>query len=161
MLRNIFFYIALLAVAAYALWRGGGPERSVAALFLAAAIATILVLPTQGIFHDVATGILLVDSALFLCLLAVAMRAERFWPLWMTALQGIAVAGHGAKAVNPHVIPITYVILLAFWGYPMVALLAIATWRHQRRLKKYGTERSWTRSWLPSHNPIPEGGANG
>jgi hypothetical protein len=161
MLRNAFFYTALLGVAAYALTRGGGPERAVALLFLTAAVATILVLPSQAIFHNVATGILLVDSALFAGLLAVSIRAERFWPLWMTALQGIAVAGHGAKAVNPHVIPFAYAVLLVFWGYPMVALLGVATWRHQHRLKKYGTDRSWTRSWLPFRDRMPDGGAKG
>jgi hypothetical protein len=161
MIRIAFFWVALAAIAGYALWRGGGPERTVAILLVAAVEATILARPHGPLFTKVETGVLLVDAALFFGLLIIAVRAERFWPLWMTALQGISVAGHGAKAVNPHVIPFTYAVLLAFWVYPMLALLAVATWRHHQRLKKYGTERSWTRSWLPSRNPIPGGGADG
>ena len=160
MLRIAFFWFTLSAVAGYALWRGGGPERAVAILLLLATGATIVVRPSGPLFDDVETGVLLVDGALFLGLLAVAVRAERYWPLWMTALQGIALAGHGAKAVNPYVIPFTYAILLAFWAYPMLALLAVGTWRHRRRLRKFGTDRSWTRSWLPSRDPTSENGAS-
>jgi hypothetical protein len=146
MLRIAFFSITLVAVVGYALWRGGGPERAVAGLLLAATAATILARPAGPLFNDVEIGVLLVDGALFLGLLAVAVRAERYWPLWMTALQGIAVAGHGAKAVNPNVIPFAYAVLLAFWAYPMLALLAVATWRHRQRLKRFGIDRSWTPS---------------
>src|SRR3569623_2118754 len=149
MLRVAFFFLSLVLVLGYTLWRGGGPERSVAVLLLLAAAATILARPVGPNFIDVEIGVLLVDIVLFLGLLAVAIQAERFWPLWMTALQGIVVAGHGAKAVNPHVVPWAYGALLAFWAYPMLALLAVATWRHRQRLKRFGTARSWTRSWLP------------
>ncbi|MDB5672567.1 MAG: hypothetical protein JWO25_3526 [Alphaproteobacteria bacterium] len=156
MLRMVFFFLVLAASAAYALRKGGGPERAVALLLVAAVLATLLAQAARPVrFHDVEMGVLLVDAALFLGLLAVALRAERYWPLWMTALQGVAVAGHGAKAVNPHVIPWAYAVLLAFWGYPMVALLAAATWRHQQRLRKFGKDGSWTRSWLPSRTPTP------
>jgi hypothetical protein len=161
MLRIAFFWITLAAAGGYALWRGGGPERTVAILLVLATVATIVARPSGPLFSDVETGVLLVDAGLFLGLLAVAVRAERFWPLWMTALQGIAVAGHGAKAVNPHVIPFTYAVLLAFWAYPMMALLAAATWRHQQRLKKFGTDRSWTRSWHPFRDPTRDDGPSG
>jgi hypothetical protein len=162
MLRIAFFYSALVGVSAYGISRGGGPERAVALLLLAAAAGTLLAQSAPPVrFNDVEIGVLAVDAALFLGLLAVAMRAERYWPLWMTALQGVALAGHGAKAVNPHVIPWAYAVLLAFWGYPMVALLGIATWRHQHRVRKYGIERSWTRSWLPWRGRKPDAGAIG
>jgi len=93
MLRLAFFYAFLVGTTIYALWKGGWPERAVALLFLFAAFATLVVRP-EYLFHDLEKGVLLVDSALFLALLAIALRAERFWPLWMTALQGISVAGH-------------------------------------------------------------------
>jgi hypothetical protein len=151
MLRIALFCAVLAGTAVYALWRGGGPERVVALLLLAAALATLVAVPAQPHFSGVQTGVLMVDCALFLGLLGVAVRAERFWPLWMTALQGITVAAHGARAVNPNVIPFAYAALEAFWAYPMLALLAVATWRHHRRLRRFGTDRSWTPSWLPFH----------
>ena len=150
MIRIAFFICALAGVTAYALLRGGGPERVVALVLLAGILATWLAASAPPVrFNDIEVGVLIVDGIVFVALLAVAMRAERYWPLWMTALQGVAIAGHGAKAVNPHVIPWAYAVMMAFWGYPIVALLGIATWRHQRREKNFGTERSWTRSWLP------------
>ena len=157
-MQLVLFYSIFAGTTIYALWRGGGPERAVAWLMLLATLGTIMVQPTRDHFHDVQVGVLLVDTALFLGLLAVAVQAERFWPLWMTALQGIAVAGHGARAVNPHVIPWAYAVLLVFWAYPMMALLALATWRHRQRLKRFGTDRSWTRSWLPSRARKREAG---
>jgi hypothetical protein len=162
MLRMAFFYTALVGVTAFAFLRGGGPERTVAALLLIAGAATLLVQSAPPVrFNDVEIGVLCVDAALFAGLLAVAVRAERYWPLWMTALQGVAVAAHGARAVNPHVIPWAYAALLAFWGYPMVALLAVATWRHQRRLTMFGTERSWTHSLRHSDDRKLEPGETG
>jgi hypothetical protein len=150
----VIFYTALLAATVYAFRCGGGPEKVVAALLLTAAALTLIVQSSGRLrFSEVELGVFLVDCGLLAGLLAVAMRAERYWPLWMTALQAVAVAGHGAKALNPHVVAWAYAVLLAVWGYPMVALLAVATSRHQHRVRKFGSELSWTRSSRLSRQP--------
>jgi hypothetical protein len=151
MLRLYLFIFLQLAVSAYALVRGGAPERIVGGLMLIAFSATILFQSQFPVrFHGVELGIFIVDCAMLAALLAVALRAERFWPIWMTGLQAVAVAAHLAKMVNPLVIPWAYAAMLAFWSYPMMALLAAGTWRHRRRMAAYGADRSWSSLSPPS-----------
>ena len=43
-----------------------------------------------------------------------------------------------------------YAFVLGFWGYLMLFILALGTWRHQQRLAKFGADRSWSTSWRRS-----------
>ncbi|HYD35969.1 MAG TPA: hypothetical protein VEA60_00025, partial [Allosphingosinicella sp.] len=70
--------------------------------------------------------------------------AERFWPLWAIALHLIGTAGHVVKAMDPLVFPKAYAFVLAFWSYPMLALLVLGTWNHQKRLARNGVDKSWS-----------------
>ncbi|WP_182466785.1 hypothetical protein [Sphingomonas gilva] len=158
MLRLYIFLGLQLAVSAYALVRGGAPERIVAVLMLVAYAVSMLVQSQFPVrFHGVELGIFMVDCAMLAALLAVALRAERFWPLWMTGLQAVAVAAHLAKMASPEVIPWAYAAMLAFWSYPMMALLAIGTWRHWRRMAAFGADRSWSAFSPPSPADAPPG----
>jgi len=151
MLRLYLFIFLQLTASIYALVRGGAPERIVGGLMLIAFAASMLLQSQFPVrFHGVELGIFIVDCALLAALLAVALRAERFWPIWMTGLQAVAVAAHLAKMVNPMVIPWAYAAMLAFWSYPMMALLVAGTWRHRRRMAVLGADRSWSSSSPPS-----------
>lgn len=156
MLR-VYVFIALLVLATgYALARGGAPEKVAAGLFLAAFVASMLVQSQFPVrFYGVELGVFIVDCAMLAALLAVALRAERFWPIWMTGLQAVAVAAHLAKMANPAVIPWAYAAMLAFWSYPMMAMLAIGTWRHRQRMAAFGADRSWSSSSPPSRDAGP------
>jgi hypothetical protein len=35
-------------------------------------------------------------------------------------------------------------VMLAFWIYPQLLVLVLGTWRHQRRAKTIGADRSWS-----------------
>jgi hypothetical protein len=153
----VYVSIALqLAASAYALVRGGAPERIVAVLMLVAYATSVLVQSQFPVrFHGVELGIFIVDCAMLAALLAVALRAERFWPIWMTGLQAVAVAAHLAKMVNPLVIPWAYAAMLAFWSHPMMLLLILGTWRHRRRMAVFGVDKSWSSSSPPSPAAAP------
>lgn len=156
MLRLYLFVFLQLTVSIYALARGGMPERLVGGLMLVAFTASLLVQSQFPVrFHGVELGIFVVDCVMLAALLAVALRAERFWPIWMTGLQAVAVAAHLAKMVNPAVIPWAYAAMLAFWSYPMMAILVVGTWRHQRRMAVHGADRSWSDSSPPSPAAAP------
>jgi hypothetical protein len=156
MLRLFFFVALQLSVSMYAIVRGGAPERIVGGLMLVAFSASMLMQSQFPVrFHGVELGIFIVDCAMLAALLAVALRAERFWPIWMTGLQAVAVAAHLAKMANPAVIPWAYAAMLAFWSYPMMAMLAIGTWRHRRRMAAFGADRSWSSSSPPSRDAAP------
>lgn len=153
----VYLFISMqLATSAYALLRGGAPERIVGALMPAAYIGTVVFQSQFPVrFHGVELGIFIVDCAMLAALLAVALRAERFWPIWMTGLQAVAVAAHLAKMANPAVIPWAYAAMLSFWSYPMMAMLVIGTWRHRRRMAERGADRSWSSSSPPSQAAAP------
>jgi hypothetical protein len=142
---NLYFNFFLLACCGYAFWRGGAPERAVAAIFIVGVVATHLAASDrESRFSSAELGIVLVDTAALVALTAVALRAERFWPLWIAAMQAVGTAGHLARLVDPEVIRWAYAFGLAIWSYPMLCLLALGTWQHQQRLARLGFDRSWS-----------------
>ena len=149
MLHILFYLVMLVACAVYAFARGGPPERWVAAMFLIATALTFAAQATlrRGEFGRVETGVFLVDCGLLVGLLAVAILATRFWPLWLTAFQIVPVASHGVKLfLGQAILPAAYATALAFWSYPMLAILALGVRRHRVRLARDGADDSWL-SW--------------
>lgn len=131
------FRILLVLVAVYALWRGRRDERQVGIIFVVGVIATELVLPAPRFrFAGVETHLMMVDIAVFLGFTWVALRSERFWPLWIAGLQLTAIFGHVLKAIDVQLFSRAYAAALVFWAYPMLLILAVGTWRGQRRAKR-------------------------
>jgi hypothetical protein len=149
------FLTVQFAVCLYALLRGGGPERVVSAALLAT-VPPSLLLRAYGpvMFEGVEVGVLAIDIALAVTFFVVAIRACRFWPIWMFALHATAMLAHLARMLAPDATPWTYAVLLAFWSYPMLFLLAVATRRHQCRLTTNGADPSW-RTFSPRSIPPP------
>lgn len=149
---NYYFVALLIVCTAYALMSGGAPERVGASAYALAVAATHLILLTQAArspdveFRSVEFGVFIVDALLFLISTGVALRANRFWPIWMSALLGLGVLGHLARWLGPDVIPWAYAAILSIWSYPILAIITFGTWNHQRRLAKFGADRSWSSS---------------
>jgi hypothetical protein len=145
---NTAVYLALLvACCCYAFLRGGAPEKIAAAIIAVGSALTFAAMPTSAAsYNSVRLDTFLIDLACLVAFLILALRAERYWPLWVTALQMVAIAGHGVKLADPDVIRRAFAFALAFWSYPMLLLIAIGTWRHQRRLARFGTDPSWSSS---------------
>lgn len=147
MLPVELFYIILAACCLYAAIYGGAPERIGSLIFVSAAILTTAALSAPAArWGAVEIGAFAVDVAMLLALVALALFAERLWPLWVTALQLIGAAGHAVKLVDPEVIREAYAFAMAFWSYPMLALLVFGTWNHQRQLTRFGADKSWSSS---------------
>ena len=64
----------------------------------------------------------------------VALRSQRFWPLWVAGLQLTTSMSHMLKAVDAGLVPQAYAAAEKFWSYPILFILAIGTWRGHRRL---------------------------
>ena len=132
-----FFRMSLMIVAAYALMRGGRDEQRVALLCLAGALTThFLISPMVERYDGVEWSIVIVDVAMFLGFVAVALRSDRFWPLWIAGLQLTTLLGHAIKGVQSELLPYAYAVALGFWAYPIIFILAIGTWRHSRRSRQ-------------------------
>lgn len=145
MLPAQVYYAILLLCAGYAMLRGGAPERAGAGIIVLGSVCTTILLSARPVrYASVETGVLAVDVTVCAAFLALALRANRYWPLWMTALQLIGTAEHAVKMVDSHVIRLVYAFIMAVWVYPMLFLLVLGTWRHQRRLARFGADRSWS-----------------
>lgn len=135
-------------VCLYALTLGGWPERATAVILLCASVATVALPfdPTTS-FHRVETLELVVDLTLMAGLMAIALLANRFWPLWLAALHLLAVAIHGVKGFDTALMPWMYAAAGGKLAYPMILLLATGVLRHRIRLARYGNDPDWTLPW--------------
>lgn len=155
MIRFILFSVLLVLACGYALMRGGAPERIAAAiLFLGSVLSPLVASAWLTRFQHVEHGMLMVDLIVFALFFILALTTRRFWPLWMTAMQGVNLVSH-LSILAPDVIPRVYGNAVTLSIYPMLLVLVVATWRHQRRLAAYGADSSWAVSYTPSSPAMP------
>jgi len=158
---NYYFPALLLICCLYAFVAGGSPERIGAASYAIACIATRLLFAMQSTkFRSVEFGVFIVDVLVFVAFVILALRANRFWPIWIGALLGLGVLAHLARWAGPGTIPWAYQLVASIWSYPILAIIAIGTWRHQRRLARFGVDRSWS-SFSARSEPMRPPGPTG
>ena len=138
MLPKQLYWAILLAICAYALWRGRNDERIAALTCLAASIGTkFAISPIQGRYASVEFGVFLVDAAVLAVFVGIALKSQRFWPLWIAGLQLTTSIAHLFKAIELDLLPMAYAAAGRFWSYPILLILAVGTWRtHQRALRE-------------------------
>ena len=140
MLPKFFFISLLVGICGYALWRGHRDERIAATACLAATIATRFVIPPDySRYYNIEIGLLIIDLAMLATFTFIALRTDRFWPLWVAALQLTMTFAHVLKAVQLDLLPKAYAAAVIFWSYPILLILAVATWRTHRRDRQAGT----------------------
>jgi hypothetical protein len=88
-------------------------------------------------YSAVARSDLVIDLLVLIALVAVALRSDRFWPLWVAGLQLTISLSHVLKAIQPDLLPLAYAAAERFWSYPTLIILFIGAWRqHQRRISE-------------------------
>ena len=130
MIRLIIFSILLFGSCGYALLKGTREAQFVAAVTLAASFASFFLMSR---YAAIEFGVLAIDVLVLLAFVAVALRSDRFWPLWIAGLQLTTTFGHALRAVEDQMVPIAYAVSLRFWSYPIQIILIIAVWRSVRR----------------------------
>jgi len=132
----IIFWIVLFATCGYALWRGRKYERIAAIVFIAATCVSFLThSPLRDRYFGIEASDLIVDSAVLVAVLAIALVSDRFWPLWAAGLQLVDSMSHVMKAIDPDLVPRVYGAAERFWSYPILIILLVGAWRqHRRRL---------------------------
>ncbi|MEO9914173.1 hypothetical protein [Parasphingorhabdus sp.] len=113
-------------------------------LIIATAMTIIAASPWDIRFANPEVGIFLVDLAILAAFLVLAVYAERYWTLWICAMQVIQVLSHLPIIFIPELLPQAYFIIVAIWAYPMLMVLALGTYRHQQRLRQFGADKSWS-----------------
>lgn len=123
--------MAAAAGAAF-LW-GGRPERIGAAAVLAAWVASLVLAQWSHHWFEAQWGILAVDAVLFGVLLWLALRADRFWPLWACAFQLLGVVTHLAILADRSLTGRAYFVAAVIWSYLVLIALGVGAWNCRRR----------------------------
>lgn len=93
---------SLLITAGAAFWRGGWPERVAAAAMALAWFASAFLFTSHFGFGP-QTAVFLVDVSLLLVLLAVALRSDRWWPMWACGFHGLSLILTLALLLDPQI----------------------------------------------------------
>jgi len=76
---------------------------------------------------SVEIGIFATDIIALFALVYLALKSDRFWPLWATAFHLLAVTVHTAMMVAPQISSWAFATGAVFWAYPMLLALAIGS----------------------------------
>lgn len=133
-MRMALFALLLFACTFYALVRGGLPERIAAVTMFAGCFLTLAVnSPLSVRYASAEIAILAVDAAMLGIFATLALRSDRYWPLWVTALQLLVVLAHVAKLIDPEMLRNGYGFVMAVWSYPQLLAIALGTRAHDRQ----------------------------
>lgn len=139
MLRYVLAMSLLALVTAYAVRQGGKPERNAAAILVGIQVVDLLyhsLSGNQGSYHAVDLVHAAIDLVALAAMVWLALRADRFWTLWLGALQLIAMLAHLIRALEVEMHPVAYAIFIRgpFWG--QMTLVALGTWLYARRQRQ-------------------------
>ncbi len=130
MLHKLAFGLIFFSSVGGALWMGRESERWTAIALLLSAFASPLLQTSE--FFQPETGILFVDLLLLIYLVWLALRSDRFWPLYAAGFQVVGTTIHLARFADPNVLHSAYATAQIFWAYPVLLALAAGTWLEAR-----------------------------
>ncbi len=144
MMRIALFLACLLVALGYAAWRGGAPERVMAAIALTMVTADGLLhrlIPVEYAALD--AGHLAIDLFGAASTMLLALCAYRFWPMCAAALHFLPLLAHTTRMLDVSLHPAAYLIMQVAPSWLVPPLLILATWQHRRRLRRNGSDRAW------------------
>ena len=130
--RPMLYGLLMWAVSIYAFRRGGWEERLAATgMIIASYLSALVVSPYESMYRHVEVPMAIVDFCLFVLLWCIGLWSNRFWPLWVAAIQGVTVLGHAAPLM-PNMSPYASDRAVAMWSWPVWIILAFAVRAHHR-----------------------------
>ncbi|GGE06139.1 hypothetical protein GCM10011529_10660 [Polymorphobacter glacialis] len=129
MLWQLLGFAALAISCGVAMKWGGFDERVAAFGLILAVIASNFV--GEGKYLHTENGVLVVDVLLFGGLLLLALKSDRFWPMWAAAFQLVGTMIHFAS-MSQTGNGWAYFVALIFWTFPVFIALAVGTWLEGR-----------------------------
>lgn len=146
-MRIAIFAAILLIALLYAAWRGGAPERAMVAIAVTiVAWDRLMVAFGTVVYQSLDIGYLALDLFGAVATFVLAMTALRFWPLIAAIIHAIPLLGHLSRAIDVTMSPMVYLTMQVAASWCLPPLLIVATWQHQRRLKRDGSDPPWRTS---------------
>lgn len=153
--------LVVLALAIVAFWRAAGPERLTAAVLLGMVIAVWayqLSKPPEVARDVLGYGsihpfFLIVDVVAFGSLTAIALKANRFYPILLAGFQLVSMMTHLASGLLWAEYPFAYALFNILPFYCMITGFAVGLFAHLRRTHRLGPYQSWRGSSDHSRPP--------
>lgn len=144
------FYVIFVISVALAIWQGGSPERLAALVILLMALLQFLgssIFGRQFAVVDLVS--LSVDVVGLVGMTAIAFFANRYWPLWTSAMQLLSCVSHLGREISGKVEPLVYAVLKTGPTFIVLIILLLGTLLHWRRQRKFAQDPSWIASFRP------------
>ncbi len=138
MVRFLIQVTLLLLVVHFAFSKGGKPERYVAFILFGMLLASTgyaLFAGEWPKYQVIPWYRVVIDAVGFALMLTVALRADRWWPLWVSAVQLLAVLAHLLRALDASLPPLAYAIMERWPFWVAIAITGIGTYLHHRRVR--------------------------
>lgn len=137
--------LIIAAIVVFVFRKGGEPEKLVAIVLVT---TTGLDLANHAMFGDpvffaVNPGHIVIDTWAMIALLWIALRANRGWPLWVSAAQIIVVLGHVSKIIDLSLVRYGYFAMIQMPMNIQVCALLLGTLAHVRREEQIGRYHAW------------------
>jgi hypothetical protein len=148
-LKSQLQLISLLLIVILALWRGAAPERLVAGVFIGMyGLDRLyhLIFPAGLYFFRAEVGHVVIDVIVLVAFTKIALRVNRFYPLWLTGCQLITLVSHTVQAVSPSILTGAYAILAFTPSYLQVLGFGVGVVMHLRRQAHHGQYPSFRSS---------------
>jgi hypothetical protein len=136
MTTYFFFWGLLIVTCGYALWRGRKYEQISAGICIAATVLSVMFHSSfRQRYFGIEAGDLIIDTLVLFAFVIIALRSDRFWPLWVAGLQLTISMSHVSKALVPSLMPFAYAAAERFWSYPTLIIIFLGAWRQHRRTR--------------------------
>lgn len=129
------YWIMTIICCLYAAVKGGPEGRMAAALMMLRSGATLVAGLVNHNWQVTDWPLLIIEALSLSAFLALVFHSDRYWLIWSSACEALALLIHLATIWQPHVTPLVYQSLQNFWAIPMQLFMVhgIARDRKARR----------------------------
>lgn len=125
------YYLFLIVCCGFAIFHGARSEYFGAAIMIIGSLFTLIAARLFGSsWSSVEVGIFVIDIIVLIAFIWLALTSDRFWPMWSSAFQMLAVTVHTTMLMAPPVTPWAFGTGAVFWAYPMLLALAVGSFEH-------------------------------
>ncbi len=128
------------------LWRGAAPERALSGLLLCSIGVDKIyhfTMPDAVLAGPIDIGHMAIDMVILLDIVAVALFANRLYPLWMAALQLIAMLSYFYQLMPGLATREVFDVIEIGPFFIQIAILVLGLAWHEVRLRRWGGYPSW------------------